>query len=72
MIKRISRPSALTLVLSTLAFMASSPSLVRGQAPQLPQPQGIMFNVEAPNQRLEMIVNTSRILTLDQKIPTAP
>jgi pilus assembly protein CpaC len=51
-----------------LALVASTPLLVRAQ---MPQQQGIMFNVQGPNQRLEMIVNTSRILTLDQKIPTA-
>jgi pilus assembly protein CpaC len=54
--------------LSTLALVASTPLLVRAQAPEQ---QGIMFNVQGANQRLEMIVNTSRILTLDQKIPTA-
>src|SRR4051812_9626295 len=33
--------------------------------------QPIVHKVEAPSERLEMIVNTSRILTMDQKIPRA-
>lgn len=32
---------------------------------------GVNFQVAAPNQRLEMIVNSSRIFTLDNKIPKA-
>jgi pilus assembly protein CpaC len=40
-------------------------------APTPMDPQGIIYNVQAPHQRLEMIVNSSRILTLEQKIPTA-
>lgn len=32
---------------------------------------GVNFQVAAPNQRLEMIVNSSRIFTLDAKIPKA-
>jgi len=34
-------------------------------------PPGVNFQVEQPNQRLEMIVNSSRIFTLDKKIPKA-
>lgn len=34
-------------------------------------PQPLVYNVDAPVQRLEMIVNTSRILTLDQRVPQA-
>lgn len=34
-------------------------------------PQGIVYNVQAPHQRLEMVVNSSRILTMEQKVPTA-
>lgn len=32
-------------------------------------PQGIELRVDAPTQRLEMVVNSSRILTLDQDVP---
>ena len=32
---------------------------------------GVNFQVANPNQRLEMIVNSSRIFTLDEKIPKA-
>ncbi|MHC2065938.1 type II and III secretion system protein family protein [Bremerella sp. T1] len=32
---------------------------------------GVNFEVASPNQRLEMIVNSSRIFTLDEKIPKA-
>jgi pilus assembly protein CpaC len=38
---------------------------------QTTDPQGIIYNVQAPHQRLEMVVNSSRILTLEQKVPTA-
>jgi pilus assembly protein CpaC len=34
-------------------------------------PQPVQVKVEGPNQRLEMIVNTSRILTLENKVPEA-
>ena len=67
MTHRFYRTGALSLVLSTLALVAGA-GVARAQ---VPEQQGIMFNVQAANQRLEMIVNTSRILTLDQKIPTA-
>jgi len=32
-------------------------------------PTAVQFKVQGPSQRLELIVNTSRILTLDKKIP---
>jgi len=38
---------------------------------QVAGPQPIVHRVDSPNQRLEMIANSSRILTLDQKIPQA-
>jgi pilus assembly protein CpaC len=43
-------------------------SVVLAQSPETP---GVNFQVDAPNQRLEMIVNSSRIFTLDSKIPKA-
>ena len=36
---------------------------------QLPASTGPAFRVDGPSQRLEMVINTSRILTLDKKIP---
>jgi pilus assembly protein CpaC len=40
-------------------------------APAMPASQGVIYNVQAANQRLEMIVNSSRILTLERPIPQA-
>ena len=34
-------------------------------------PQPLYFRIQSPSERLEMIVNSSRILTLEQKIPRA-
>lgn len=53
-----------TLV-SVLVAMAARPAPVDGQEPQS---RPINFKVEKANERIEMTVNTSRILTLDQKI----
>ena len=36
---------------------------------QIPQMGGPTFRVDGPSQRLEMVINTSRILTLDKKVP---
>ena len=36
---------------------------------QAPSYEGPLFRVDGPSQRLEMVINTSRILTLDKKIP---
>jgi len=44
---------------------------VNSASAQLPETPGVNFQVDAPNQRLEMIVNSSRIFTLDSKIPKA-
>lgn len=41
------------------------------QSPPLPPAPSLVHRVSAPSERLEMTVNTSRILTLDQKIPVA-
>jgi len=49
----------------TLAVVCTT-AAVHAQA----QPQGgPLFRVDGPTQRLEMVINTSRILTLDKKIP---
>ena len=53
-----------TLV-SVLVAMAARPAPVDGQEPQS---RPINFKVEKANERIEMTVNTSRILALDQKI----
>ena len=38
-------------------------------AAQMPLPPSIRFQIQNPNERLEMVVNSSRILSLGQKIP---
>jgi pilus assembly protein CpaC len=53
------------LVVSALLAVACQPALVSGEQPQ---PPSINFKVQRASERLEMTVNTSRILTLDQKI----
>lgn len=40
-------------------------------AANLPPKPSIVYKVQSPNERLEMTVKTSRILTMDQKIPQA-
>jgi pilus assembly protein CpaC len=57
---------------AVLVAFAAAPKAENGQ-PQTGQSQlpSIIHRVEAPSQRLEMIVHTSRILTLDQRIPQA-
>lgn len=47
-------------------------SAVLAQQPVIPLAKpSVVFKVESPNDRLEMTVHTSRILTMDQKIPQA-
>jgi len=53
------------MVVSALLAVACQPALFGGEQPQ---PPSINFNVQRASERLEMTVNTSRILTLDQKI----
>jgi pilus assembly protein CpaC len=50
---------------ATLLCVISSPAL--GQSQLASQP--VQFHVSGPAQRLEMIVNTSRIITLDYDVP---
>ena len=54
----------LRALLCLCAILTIAPAAV-GQAPD----SSLVFDVNGPTQRLEMIVNTSRILTLDKKIP---
>lgn len=56
----------LRLVLPVLAVIAAG-HCAWGQS--IPNNQSLQFEVNRPTQRLEMIVNTSRILTLNKKIP---
>jgi pilus assembly protein CpaC len=49
-----------------LALLLLVPTLCQGQPLASPQ---VNFKVQGPNQQLEMIVNTSRILTLGKAIP---
>jgi pilus assembly protein CpaC len=46
---------------------ARSADPLQGSLPTLTNP--LVYKVHAANERLELVVNTSRILTLDQKIP---
>jgi pilus assembly protein CpaC len=59
------RPLAPPVVVSLLLAMAARPALLNGQEPASPP---ISFQVQRASERMEMTVNTSRILTLDQKI----
>ncbi|MBN1589894.1 MAG: pilus assembly protein N-terminal domain-containing protein [Pirellulales bacterium] len=65
------RHPALLRVISLLAFgaflLASSQAILA----QTMQNSSIVWHLENASERMEMIVNTSRILTLDQKIPQA-
>ncbi|MEX0793012.1 MAG: pilus assembly protein N-terminal domain-containing protein, partial [Pirellulaceae bacterium] len=64
---------ALVVALSLGVGSAWSVKLASAQSPETlsPETPGVNFQVDAPNQRLEMIVNSSRIFTLDSKIPKA-
>ena len=69
MIKRILRH---VLVLSpTVALLVSPCSRLASVGAQEPRPASIVYEVKSTNQKLEMTVNTSRILRLQQKIPQA-
>ncbi|MCA9268857.1 MAG: hypothetical protein KDA41_10325, partial [Planctomycetales bacterium] len=57
----------LLLALTALAI-SSFAATAHAQAPA-PGDNPLNFRVDGPTQRLEMIVNTSRILTLPRKIP---
>jgi len=64
-----SAPRQLALQLAIIGlFAALLPPSVTAQDFQSPS---VMHKVEAASERLEMTVNTSRLLTLDQKIPRA-
>lgn len=72
MIHRYRSPSIIATLVIMLAATASLP--VRGESPPpgLSQPAGqVVVRVAGPSQRQEITVNTSRILTLDKRIPQA-
>jgi len=59
-------------LLALLAAFLSLPLAVFAKEPvNPPAPPSIMFKVRSTTERLEMTVNTSRILTMGQKIPQA-
>jgi pilus assembly protein CpaC len=57
----------LIYTLSPLGASAEPPAA----GPPVPMPSPVVYKVQAASQRLEMTVHTSRILSLDQKIPQA-
>jgi pilus assembly protein CpaC len=59
------RPLAPPVVVSVLVALAARPALLHAQEPQ---PPALSFKVQHASERMEMTVNTSRILTLDQEI----
>ena len=63
------RFAASTALLSLLTFVTMSAGVVSPVRAQSPPSEPVHFRVDSSSQRLEMIVNTSRILTLDSKIP---
>ncbi len=65
-LKRSLLPLAVVAVFSLVSHRAAT-----AEAQQAPAGPSINFKVEKPNERLEMTVKSSRILTLDQKIPQA-
>lgn len=65
---------ALTAAVAALALLASAPTAWSQDGPRGMQqlgPQPVIHNVSTAAERLEMIVNSSRILTLDKRIPRA-
>ena len=71
-VKQSPRPTLVTLparVLMTLGFTALTFSLVNGLASSASAQPKVIRNITEPSQRLEMTVNTSRILTLDKRVP---
>jgi pilus assembly protein CpaC len=58
-------PATVGLVVALTLLLGTSQRL----SAQQPAQQPITFSIDGPTQRLEMVVSTSRILTLDHKIP---
>ena len=52
---------------AALIAALAGPQMASAQEP--PNPQPIVYKVQGTNDRLEMVINSSRILTMDQKVP---
>src|SRR5919205_652039 len=63
---RISRALMAGAGLVSIASLCGSP---RTASAQMQQPPGVVRNISSANERLEMTVNTSQILTLGTRIP---
>ncbi|HVU89080.1 MAG TPA: pilus assembly protein N-terminal domain-containing protein [Pirellulales bacterium] len=63
----LARKAVLWAVIAALVLPPSPPAATAAVEP--PQAQAVVFKVQNTNERLEMVVNSSRILTMDQKIP---
>ena len=57
------------LLVATIGMIVSS--VFQSAEAQNQNPSSVNFHVNAPNQRLELVVNSSRIFTLDTEIPKA-
>ncbi|PHS16955.1 MAG: hypothetical protein COA78_03625 [Blastopirellula sp.] len=66
----IKRSLLLSLLSITATCMIVSSAIQIAEA-QIQNPTSVNFHVNAPNQRLEIMVNSSRIFTLDTNIPKA-
>ncbi len=64
--QRWAASSATVGLLAALTFSIWLPTCAVGQ---IAQSQPVTFNISGATQRLEMITTSSRILTLDHKIP---
>lgn len=59
------------LVLRLFLSCSTLVSYTQLASAQATDPAGIQFRVQGPSQKMEMIVNSSRILTMDKEIPRA-
>jgi pilus assembly protein CpaC len=67
---RMAAPSAILLCIA-LSSIAQTLTAPEPDAAPLPKPPVINFAVRSPNERMEMTVHSSRIITIGQKIPQA-
>ena len=63
--------SLLRLLMPLVAITSLPWTAAAQDAAALPAKPSIVYKVQSPSERLEMTVRTSRILTMDQKIPQA-
>ncbi len=59
----------LTALAALLTCVSSASTNVYAQSPPLNDTTAVTYKVSRPSQRLEMVVNSSRLLTLDKPIP---